>query len=115
MEKPTIRNPRIKHVLGEFKSRIEYPTIEDFEYYILNWYCIDGGYSFIHEYRGIKDIGKPIFDNKILLELLDNDSEKYQQLIGILIDEGIIEEIKKTAHTTYYSINHTKYYKVNLQ
>lgn len=105
-----IAKPRIRHIIGQFRDDSSYPKDEDFEYLILKWYHIEGGYDFIHNYRGLKDEGMVVFDNKILLELLNNDQEVYDKLVERLIQEKKISLIKETAHTQYYQVNSLKHY-----
>lgn len=94
---------KMKYLIGTFRDEPNYPSREDFEYLIKNWYFHEGGHHFIHTYRGIPEIeGKPIFPDNILVEKLNGDEKATKSLLSSLIDNKIIEEHKSTKFTKYY-------------
>ena len=57
---------KIKYIIGTYKDELNYPTIEDFEYLIKNWYWNEGGHHFIHSYRAIAETGNLVFKISII-------------------------------------------------
>jgi len=96
---------KIKYLIGSFRDELDYPTIEDFNHLIKNWYWLEGGHHFIHTYRGIPENGKIIFPDNILKEKLAVDEKIFEDLLSTLISSGKIEVNKETKFTTYYQIN----------
>lgn len=96
---------KIKYLIGTFRDDPDYPTIEDFEYLIKNWYYNEGGHHFIHTYRGIPEYdGRPIFPDNVLTEKLNGNEEASKSLLASLLSSGKIEEYKSTKFTKYYAI-----------
>ena len=93
---------RIKHIIGIFRDSEDYPTREDFDYLMLNWYWNEGGHHFIHTYRGIPETGSPIFPDNILQEKLNGDEKATKSLLESLLSKGIIKLNKATKFTSYY-------------
>ncbi len=95
---------KIKYIIGSFRDEIGYPTNEDFNYLINNWYWFEGGKHFIHEYRGIEETGNIIFPDNILKEKLNGDEEVTKNLLDSLLKENKISINKSTKFTVYYEI-----------
>lgn len=95
--------------MGSFRDDPQYPSIEDFEYLILNWYFNEGGKDFM-EYRRIDETKttNPVFTGSILTEKLNGDEKLSKSLIEKLIAEGSIQVLKETRFTSYYEILKTK-------
>lgn len=100
---------KIKYLIGSFRDDPQYPSIEDFEYLILNWYFNEGGKDFM-EYRRIDEnkTTNPVFTGSILTEKLNGDEKLSKKLVETLITEGIIQVLKETRFTQYYEILKTK-------
>ncbi len=96
---------KIKYLIGSFRDELDFPTIEDFQHLIKNWYWLEGGHHFIHTYRGIPEIGKIIFPENILKEKLGVTEEVYEDLLSNLTSSGLISLNKETKFTAYYQIN----------
>ena len=96
---------KIKHIIGTFRDLEDYPSFEDFYYFINLWYYHEGGQSFMHEYRGIENQGKVCFPSNILLEKLQGNEKIYKKFLKRLLDEGVISIMKETRFTVYYQIN----------
>ena len=95
---------KIKYLIGTFRDEVDYPTIEDFEYLIKNWYWNEGGKAFIHQYRGIDESNGLIFADSILRDKLNGDEEATKSLLTSLLDRGEIKLNKRTKFTNYYEI-----------
>ena len=95
---------KIKYIIGSFRSEPDYPTYEDFEYLINNWYWNEGGHQFIHGYRGIDESSGPIFPDNILKEKLNGDEKVANDLLESLLNEKKVIINKKTKFTTYYEV-----------
>ena len=95
---------KIKYIIGSFRESESYPTIEDFEYLILNWYYNEGGLEFTHESRNVERTGNPCFPENILTEKLNGDKELSNRLLESYLEEGRIQVVKKTRFTDYYEI-----------
>jgi hypothetical protein len=93
---------KIKYIIGTYKDEPNYPTIEDFEYLIKNWYWNEGGHHFIHTYRRIEETGNLIFTDVVLKEKLENDEEVTNNLLNSLQESGRIKLNKATKFTNYY-------------
>lgn len=100
-------NIKVKYLIGSFRDNPNYPTIEDFEYLILNWYYNEGGKQFVHNYRTVEETGNPCFPLNILQEKLNGDEEITKKLIDQLIEENRIQITKETRFTKYYEIMRT--------
>lgn len=96
---------KIKYLIGSFRDELDFPTVEDFEYLIKNWYWLEGGHHYIHTSRGIPENGKVIFPDKILKEKLGVKEEIYEDLLSHLISSERISINKETKFTLYYQIN----------
>lgn len=96
---------KIKYLIGSYRDELDFPTIEDFEHLIKNWYLFEGGHHFIHTYRGIPEIGKIIFPENILKEKLGVTEEIFIDLLRNLIDNKFISINKETKFSAYYQIN----------
>ena len=95
---------KIKYILGTYKDEPTYPNKEDLFAIADMWYHLDGGRSWIHEYRGLPDQGETIFTvDKILDRGLPK--RKTTLLISTLLDNGDIGTVKETKHTKYHIIN----------
>lgn len=95
---------KIKYLIGTFRDEPDYPTLEDFEYLIKNWYWNEGGHNFIHTYRGIPESNGPIFPDNILNEKLNGDEKATKSLLDSLLSSGKIKLNKATKFTQYYEI-----------
>lgn len=95
---------KIKYLIGTFRDEVDYPTTEDFEYLIKNWYWNEGGHNFIHTYRGIPESDGIIFPDNILKEKLNGEEKIYKDLLGFLLSVNKIKVNKATKFTTYYEI-----------
>lgn len=98
------KDTKIKYIIGSFRDDPKYPTFEDFEYLILNWYFNENGKHFVHNYRTVEETGNPCFPENILLEKLNGDEGTSKRLLQSLLDEGRIRVIKETRFTSYYEI-----------
>jgi hypothetical protein len=94
---------KIKYIIGLYKGLPDYPTEEDLTHLIKKWYYLDGGKDHIHGYMKIEETDKVIFSNKHLSSILEDD-DLSKSKISQLLESSVIKEFKKTAHTTYYSI-----------
>jgi hypothetical protein len=95
---------KIKYIIGSFREEPNYPTTEDFEYLILNWYFNENGKHFVHNYRTVEETGNPCFPANILTEKLNGNEESSKRLLDSLLSEGRIQVVKETRFTTYYEI-----------
>ena len=95
---------KLKYLVGIFRDAPDYPTMEDFEYLIKNWYWNEGGHNFIHTYRGISESDGPIFPDNILKEKLNGDEKVTKNLLEFLLSVNKIKVNKSTKFTTYYEI-----------
>jgi hypothetical protein len=95
---------KIKYIIGSFREEPNYPTTEDFEYLILNWYFHENGKHFVHNYRTVEETGNPYFPANILIEKLNGNEESSKRLLDSLLSEGRIQVVKETRFTTYYEI-----------
>ena len=96
---------KLKYLIGTFRDELEYPTIEDFEYLIKNWYWNEGGSYFIHDYRRVDETGNLVFTDVVLKEKLENNEELANKLLTVLSESGKIVPVKTTKFTVYYSLN----------
>ena len=94
---------KIKYIIGSYLDNPEYPTKEDLFAIADQWYHLDGGYQFIHEYRGIENVGETMFTNNLLKE--KDMPKKTYELLANLIDSGDVEIVKETKHTIYHKIS----------
>jgi Iap family predicted aminopeptidase len=95
---------KIKYIIGTYKDELNFPTIEDFEYLIKNWYWNEGGHHFIHSYRAIEETGNLVFTDVVLKEKLDGDEESANRLIESLQESGRIKLNKATKFTNYFEL-----------
>ena len=95
---------KLKYLIGTFRDEPTYPTIEDFEYLIKNWYWNEGGSHFIHDYRRVDETGNLVFTDVVLKEKLENNEELANKLLADLIDQGKIKPVKTTKFTVYYEL-----------
>ncbi len=97
---------KLKYIIGTYKDNPSYPTIEDFEYLIKNWYWNEGGKSFIHEYRRVSETenGNIVFTDAVLREKLENNEEASIRLLDLLNESGKIKLVKATKFTSYYEL-----------
>lgn len=95
---------KIKYIIGTYKDESNYPTLEDFEYLIKNWYWNEGGHHFIHSYRAISETGNLVFTDVVLKEKLDGDEESANRLLKSLEESGRIKLNKATKFTNYYEL-----------
>ena len=97
---------KIKYVLGSYKDDPNYPTIEDFEYLMKNWYWNEDGHHFIHNYRAVPETEDKnlVFTDVILREKLDNNEEIANNLLNLLNESGRLRLVKATKFTNYYEL-----------
>ena len=95
---------KIKYIIGSFREDPGYPSIEDFEYLILNWYFNENGKHFVHNYRTVEETGNPCFPENILKEKLNGNEKETQNLLSALIADSRIKIVKETRFTKYYEI-----------
>ena len=93
---------KIKYLIGAFRDSIDFPTVEDAEYLIKNWYWNEGGQHFVHTIRAIPETGKPMFVDTVLTEKLNGDEKTANGLLESLIVNNKIKINKSTKFTTYY-------------
>jgi hypothetical protein len=96
---------KIKYLIGTYRDNPEFPTLEDFQYLISNWYWNEGGKGFIHTYRGIPETGNIIFPDNVLQEKLNSNEEATKGLLELLLADKVIKVNKSTKFTCYYEIN----------
>ena len=94
---------KIKYIIGSYLDNPEYPTKEDLFAIADQWYHLDGGYQFIHDYRGLDQVNETVFTNNLIKE--KGMPKKTYDLLTELIDKGGVEVIKETKHTTYHKIS----------
>ena len=99
---------KIKYLIGSFRDEPGYPSVEDFDYLIENWFFNEGGKHFMHSYRGIDETGNPCFPGNILTEKLNGDEKAAKRLLESLIESGHVTVLKETRFTTYYEIQKAK-------
>ena len=95
---------KIKYLIGSFREEPGYPSVEDFNYLIRNWFYNEGGHNFMHSYRGIDETGNPCFPSNILTEKLNGDEKAAKSLLESLLANGNVKVLKETRFTTYYEI-----------
>lgn len=97
---------KLKYLIGTYRDEPEYPTIEDFEFLIKNWYWNEGGKHFIHDYRRVDETenGNLVFTDVVLKEKLENNEELTKKLLNVLSESGRISPVKTTKFTTYYEL-----------
>ena len=95
---------KIKYLIGSFRDDPKYPSEEDFNYLMSNWYFNEGGKQFVHDNRGIEQTGNICFTNNILAEKLNGNEKATSSLLNSLLTEGKIKILKETRFTTYYSL-----------
>jgi hypothetical protein len=95
---------KIKYIIGSFREEPNYPTTEDFEYLILNWYFNENGKHFVHNYRTVEETGNPCFPANILTEKINGNAESSKRLLDSRLTAGRIQVVKETRFTTYYEI-----------
>jgi hypothetical protein len=95
---------KIKYLIGSFREEPGYPSVEDFNYLIRNWFYNEGGHNFMHSYRGIDETGNPCFPSNILTEKLNGDEKAATSLLESLLADGNVKVLKETRFTTYYEI-----------
>lgn len=94
---------KVKYIIGSYKDNKDYPTTEDLFAIADMWYHLEGGKSFIHDYRGLEDKNETIFTSSLVKE--KDLPKRTNDLISSLIDSENINVFKETKHTTYYIIN----------
>ena len=94
---------KIKYLIGSFREDLNYPSKEDFDFLIKNWYYNEGGRNFIHDNRGVEETEKPCFTNNILVEKLNGNEKIANDLLDSLLEKNFIKVIKETRFTTYYT------------
>jgi hypothetical protein len=92
---------KIKYLIGAFRDSDNFPTEEDAEYLIKNWYWNEGGNHFIHTIRAIPETGNPMFVNNTLSEKL-GDEKVAKGLLDSLLLKNKIRVVKSTKFTDYY-------------
>ena len=95
---------KIKYIIGSYRDEPTFPSVDDFEYLMCNWFFNEGGKDFIHSYRGIEETGNPCFPDNILIEKLNGDEKAAKSLLDSLISSGRVQVLKETRFTTYYEI-----------
>jgi Iap family predicted aminopeptidase len=95
---------KIKYIIGTYRDSVGFPTIEDFQYLMSNWYWNEGGHHFIHTYRGIPDVNRIVFPDNILREKLEKTEAETKTVIESLLESRKISVNKATKFTTYYEI-----------
>ena len=94
---------KVKYIIGTYKDDKEYPSMEDLFAIADMWYHLEGGKSFIHDYRGLVNVGETIFTSSLVKEKdLPNSANV---LINNLLETENIKVFKETKHTSYYIIN----------
>ena len=99
---------KIKYLIGSYREEVDYPTVEDFDYLISNWFYNEGGKHFIHSYRAVEETGNTCFTDVVLIEKLNGDEKVAKALLASLIESGHVGVVKETRFTTYYEILNTK-------
>ena len=95
---------KIKYITGTYVDNPEYPTKEDLFAMADKWYHLEGGKSFIHDYRGLPDQGETIFTLD-LISHKDMPKRKTMKLLSELLEIGDVGVAKETKHTIYHIIN----------
>ena len=94
---------KVKYIIGSYKDNPEYPTMEDLFAIADMWYHLEGGKSFIHDYRGLEKTNETVFTSSLIKE--KDLPNKSKDLLNELIESENIRVFKETKHTTYYIIN----------
>jgi hypothetical protein len=94
---------KVKYIIGSYKDNSEYPTMEDLFAIADMWYHLEGGKSFIHDYRGLEKTNETVFTSSLIKE--KDLPNKAKDLLNKLIESENIRVFKETKHTTYYIIN----------
>jgi len=94
---------KVKYIIGSYKDNSEYPTMEDLFAIADMWYHLEGGKSFIHDYRGLEKTKETVFTSSLIKE--KDLPNKAKDLLNKLIESENIRVFKETKHTTYYIIN----------
>ena len=94
---------KIKYIIGSCIDNPEYPTKEDLFAIADQWYHLDGGADFIHEYRGISKESDTMFTNNLIKE--KGLPKRALDLLSELIEKGDVEVVKETKHTIYHKIS----------
>jgi hypothetical protein len=94
---------KIKYVIGTYKDDPDYPSKEDLFTLADMWYHTEGGLEFIHNYRGLKNIGETIFTDE-LVSHKGLPKEETNLLISELLESGDLSIFKETKHTRYHII-----------
>jgi len=100
MEKKDLK---IKYIIGSYRDNPEYPTKEDLFAIADQWYHLEGGSAFVHDYRGLEKEKDTMFTNNLIKE--KGLPKKAYELLGKLIECGDVIIIKETKHTIYHLIN----------
>ena len=94
---------KIKYIIGSYIDNPEYPTKEDLFAIADQWYHLEGGDSFIHEYRGLPKESDTMFTNNLIKE--KGLPKQALDLLSELIENGDVEVVKETKHTIYHKIS----------
>lgn len=93
---------KIKYLIGAFRDSPNFPTLEDAEYLIKNWYWNEGGSHFVHTIRAIPNNGLVMFTENVLKDKLDGDEKTANGLLDSLLNSNRVKIFKATKFTTYY-------------
>jgi hypothetical protein len=94
---------KIKYIIGSYIDNPEYPTKEDLFAIADQWYHLEGGDRFIHEYRGLSKESDTMFTNNLIKE--KGLPKQALDLLSELIEKGDVEVVKETKHTIYHKIS----------
>jgi len=94
---------KIKYIIGSYRDNPEYPTKEDLFAIADQWYHLEGGSNFIHEYRGLPKESDTMFTNNLIKER--ELPKKTHDLLAELVEKGDVEVVKETKHTIYHKIS----------
>lgn len=94
---------KIKYIIGSYRDNPEYPTKEDLFAIADQWYHLEGGSEFIHNYRGLPEESDTMFTNNLIKE--KGLPKQALTLLSELIEKGDVEIVKKTKHTIYHKIS----------
>jgi hypothetical protein len=94
-----LKNLKLKYILGSYKSDPNFPTIEDFEYFYLDWISSSTQMAALEQRRiSENDPTGHFFVYNFLLQYLDNDKEKTDKLLNTLIESGNVAPPRKKVY-----------------
>lgn len=107
-----INNLKIKYLIGSFKEESDWPTIEDYEYYISVWLNSPEGKEFNEHRNKSEKTQDVLYFSEYLLSLILGDEERIttRELLKKVEQECLIQKITKISDVNQiYLIKMFKY------